>query len=210
MFLSEAVNRSFKTSQLPSLHILRASVHTSWGQIYLLILRILNFKESRKFTYKWRSFQVLAWIFLYHQLIGQAALLSHHTRKWKTNLRATSDFWDNTYGHSQLKVTQASWLKMKAFSLGIPLASLSRPVMQTIQNIDQSHNNCRAVVGGGGCQVFMKMVALPSKSWSQEHKRVDHEDLSKEDWRRMEEVFDITSIRGSWEGEKKTLRYTNM
>lgn len=26
----------------------------------------------------------------------------------------------------------------------------------------------------------------------------------------MEEVFDKTSIRGSWEGGKKTLRYTNM
>lgn len=31
--------------------------------------------------------------------------------------------------------------------------------------------------------------------------------MPKEDGRRMEEVFDKASIRGSWGGEKKTLKY---
>ena len=156
LFLSEAVNCSFKASKLFWFHILRASIHTSWGWIYSRILRILNFKESRKFSYKLLSFQVLAWIFLYHQLIGQTALLLHHTRKWKPNHRAISDFWDKylwsfpTQSYSGFLAQDESLFIGNSFGFTFQAGHTNHPKHGPVSR----HCKWR-------CQVFRKTIALP-------------------------------------------------
>lgn len=138
-----------------------------WSQIPTLILRILNFKESKEFTYKWLSFQVYAWIFLHCQLIRQAALLSHHARKWKSNLRATSDFRDKqlwsfpTQSYPGFLAQDENIFTGNSFGFSFQASHANQ----------QKHGlvspRCK-----WGCRGFRRVAALPSKSWSQEQEGV--------------------------------------
>lgn len=137
--MPEAVNLSCKTPQLLQFHTLGTSVFIGEGeaQIYLLIfLGILNFIEStlicKLLSRACVDFPLLP--------IGQVALLSHHTQKWKSKLWTSFKFLTQVLmitpnSHS----LQASGLKMKAFPLRVPLGSISSPVTQSIQNQGPSY-----------------------------------------------------------------------